>query len=1237
MAAKTTLSWLHLADLQMREGQMGSGLTSLLDDIQAQTQEAGVRPDFIAVAGDVASSGQRAEYALARKFFDQLLAQVGLGKQQLFIVPGNHDIDRRALESREGPDMKAATKQVSSLDQSSTSESQGGTNSGKRLLSVLENYTTFVEEYLGGHLKFDVLHLDEPGVWTLNWNERNVIIAGFNTAPIDYLAESVSLIDAQVHKVLDQVRSADIRIALLHHPLDELSALGARRIEGLLVDNFDFILHTHLPELYRPRVTAHADSRALIIQGGSDYSAREHPNAYNLVKLDFDVLTGTIYFRHYDPNSSAWLEDLKAHPESPQGTYVFSLPPRLASLRVSEAEKPWVPPRAGYIADTVSGEDRLGIMAEVNAFSSVLAAKDVIPPLCLGLFGDWGSGKTFFMRKMAEQIERLAGRAREAEANGQETAYCSRIVQIAFNAWHYVDANLWASLVSHIFEGLDAFITGEEKEEKRKRLLQELRLATELRNEAESQKTAAEQHLKEVEADLKAARQEREEKSLELRELLAVLSLDQILDEGQKAELRALGEKVGLPGVYQSVEELNAALKDTRTLWGRVKTSLLAPENRGMGFLWLLFVLIVVPLVGIGIDRLLNWLSRSPQFVDTMAAVISQIATLVASVVGWLNLMLKRTSPVMDDLENFLVKAQARLQEKRQEISAEEARLQAELSMSREREAAAQKALVEAQARVDKAELALQELDAAVDKRRLAEFIHERVSSEDYRKYLGVISTIRKDLEFLSSKLKPREESRKEEDLLPHIDRVVLYIDDLDRCPEQRVVEVLQAVHLLLAFELFVVVVGVDSRWLLRSLEEVYPTLKIETDERAGWSAEDVWAWQSTPQNYLEKIFQIPYNLRQMDQDGFQRLVDSILPLPPPTTPTGPVPTPPTEMREGDQKGPPPVPGREPSENEPAEGGSAEPPPGAAPVPEATQVPAKAEEPSIDLNPDVLRIEEIEREFISQLAELIPTPRAAKRFINIYRLIRATVSPADLPTFVGEPQQPGEHRAVMVLLAILTGFPRQAPYVFRKVLSLPQDSGWDNAVGTLRPWQLPNTEGVQYQNSAMPAMNMAEAAEWKRLCAALNALKDAVPETLAPYLRWARRVARFSFHVGKVVGEYSLGADVRITHIEYNPPGEDVAGEYARIQNLGDTAQPMTNWTLSDAAHHTFTFPTFVLPAMGAVNVWVRKGTNTLTDLYWGRRSSVWNNAGDTAELRDASGILIAKYPESSEREGRTS
>jgi len=102
--------------------------------------------------------------------------------------------------------------------------------------------------------------------------------------------------------------------------------------------------------------------------------------------------------------------------------------------------------------------------------------------------------------------------------------------------------------------------------------------------------------------------------------------------------------------------------------------------------------------------------------------------------------------------------------------------------------------------------------------------------------------------------------------------------------------------------------------------------------------------------------------------------------------------------------------------------------------------------------------------------------------------------------------------------------------------------------------------------------------------------------------------------------------DVRITHIEYNPLGDDVAGEYVRIENAGSIAVALTGWTLSDEAGYTFTFPVYSLPAAGTVRVWTGLGIDTPTDLHWGRGSAVWTNTGDCGYLRDAAGELESMY-----------
>ena len=177
---------------------------------------------------------------------------------------------------------------------------------------------------------------------------------------------------------------------------------------------------------------------------------------------------------------------------------------------------------------------------------------------------------------------------------------------------------------------------------------------------------------------------------------------------------------------------------------------------------------------------------------------------------------------------------------------------------------------------------------------RLYAFIAERAASEDYRRQLGLIATIRRDFERLA-RLQEQWRNDKDGDSPRPIDRIVLYIDDLDRCTPRQVVEVLQAVHLLLALDLFVVVVGVDPRWLLHSLRDQYrstltaPPPAAETTSAAEAAAaetsrgrdngtvrlrEDVNRLMlSTPNDYLEKIFNVPFVLPAMTAHGFDTMI----------------------------------------------------------------------------------------------------------------------------------------------------------------------------------------------------------------------------------------------------------------------------------------------------------------------------------------------------------------------------
>ncbi len=84
--------------------------------------------------------------------------------------------------------------------------------------------------------------------------------------------------------------------------------------------------------------------------------------------------------------------------------------------------------------------------------------------------------------------------------------------------------------------------------------------------------------------------------------------------------------------------------------------------------------------------------------------------------------------------------------------------------------------------------------------------------------------------------------------------------------------------------------------------------------------------------------------------------------------------------------------------------------------------------------------------------------------------------------------------------------------------------------------------------------------------------------------------------------------------------------EYVEIKNNGASIN-MENYTLQDKSGKTFRFPIFPLSSNASVKVFTGCGTNTNRELYWCYKSSaIWNNTGDTAELRDAGDKILTSY-----------
>ncbi|HEY6002589.1 MAG TPA: hypothetical protein VIV57_06920 [Anaeromyxobacter sp.] len=142
------------------------------------------------------------------------------------------------------------------------------------------------------------------------------------------------------------------------------------------------------------------------------------------------------------------------------------------------------------------------------------------------------------------------------------------------------------------------------------------------------------------------------------------------------------------------------------------------------------------------------------------------------------------------------------------------------------------------------------------------------------------------------------------------------------------------------------------------------------------------------------------------------------------------------------------------------------------------------------------------------LHALIPSPRSAKRFVNLYRFLRATLESGHRSEL--ESAQRADHKVVAVLLAVICGYPEEADDLLEAIAEADAKIGWRRFV-----------EALGKGGNGSPLRAFAQTLCPKLAAAAGESLAD-VP--LATFQRWAPHVSRFSFNAAAAHGPADEGA-----------------------------------------------------------------------------------------------------------------
>src|ERR1043166_5781328 len=274
---------LHISDLHAEpdnEADCHMLVGAMLQDAEAHATETPF--DLAIFSGDLVAHGKADEYELARNLLlDPLVERLGLARDRIFLTPGNHEVDRDEIREMVALGLANGLTNRDKIDRL--------VENGAELAEAtarLSAWRSFIKSsgFVGAEDPATPLTTTRRlaidgksiGVAVLNsaWRcagdgDKGQLLAG---GPLP-------------EKALRTIADCEVRLAIIHHPLDWLQPFEADQLQIEFESQGVIVLsgHEHSSE---PSARKSPRGEAIYLQTGCLYSHIEYPNAYFILDID---------------------------------------------------------------------------------------------------------------------------------------------------------------------------------------------------------------------------------------------------------------------------------------------------------------------------------------------------------------------------------------------------------------------------------------------------------------------------------------------------------------------------------------------------------------------------------------------------------------------------------------------------------------------------------------------------------------------------------------------------------------------------------------------------------------------------------------------------------------------------------------------------------------------------------------------------------------------------------------
>lgn len=244
---------IHLSDFHLTSNSISDLndfiMRALIFDLKEQNKRQKI--DLIIFTGDLVHQAgnsfsqdiELAFYSFVENVIDPILVALQLERDRFLFVPGNHDVNRN-LDSKYIEDgLRTSLNSIESVNDYILKQDEEGR---KRILP----FKVFERDFHGS-FKGEFKITDFESNYILNINNEKIGITCFNSSWRCYDDEDKNRIilgEKQITRSIDLLSECDIKIALIHHPLDWLANFEIKAIESMINREYNMLFCGHVHE-----------------------------------------------------------------------------------------------------------------------------------------------------------------------------------------------------------------------------------------------------------------------------------------------------------------------------------------------------------------------------------------------------------------------------------------------------------------------------------------------------------------------------------------------------------------------------------------------------------------------------------------------------------------------------------------------------------------------------------------------------------------------------------------------------------------------------------------------------------------------------------------------------------------------------------------------------------------------------------------------------------------------------